>query len=90
MGLAVGFETISLAIKHAWGESFITGRNKAALPFPRVPTSPWKKPVSVATKLAPFVIGMGKKEVRRSKEEEGVVMVARGGGWVERRNGTLR
>lgn len=62
MGSAVGFGTISLAIKHACGESFITGRNKAALPFPRVPTSPWKKPVSLATKLALFVTGMGKEE----------------------------
>lgn len=62
MGSAVGFGTISLAIKHAWGESFITGRNKAALPFPRVPATPWKKPVSLATKLALFVTGMGKEE----------------------------
>ncbi|KAM7373000.1 hypothetical protein PAMP_007888 [Pampus punctatissimus] len=38
------------------------GRNKATLPFPRVPTSPWKKPVSLATKLALFVTGMGKEE----------------------------
>lgn len=48
MGSAVGFQTISLVIKHAWGESFITGRNKAALPAPRVSTShgkslfPWQ------------------------------------------------
>lgn len=62
MGSAVGFGTISLTIKHAWGESFITERNKAALPFPRVLASPWKKPVSLATKLALFVTGMGKKE----------------------------
>jgi len=67
MGSAVGFGTISLAIKHAWGESFITGRNKTALPFSRVPTSPWKVPVSLATKLARFVTGMVKEEVRRSK-----------------------
>lgn len=73
MGWAVGFGTISLAIKHACGESFITGRNKAALPFPRVPTSPWKKPVSLATKLALFVTGMGKEE------EEGGREASRGG-----------
>lgn len=38
MGSAVGFRTISLTIKHAWGESFITRRNKATLPSPRVST----------------------------------------------------
>lgn len=70
MGSAVGFGTISLAIKHAWGESFITGRNKAALPFPRVPTSLWKKPVSLATKLALFVTGMGKEEEEGGEEGE--------------------
>ena len=34
MGSAVGFGTISLAIKHAWGESFITGakQSRPALP----------------------------------------------------------
>lgn len=36
MGSAVGFRTISLTIKHAWGESFITQRNKANPASPRV------------------------------------------------------
>lgn len=75
MGSAVGFGTISLAIKHAWGESFITGRNKAALPFPRVPTSPWKKPVSLATKRALFVTGMGRAEVEAGGELSGGMTV---------------
>lgn len=54
MGSGVGSQTISLPIKHAWGESFIAGRNKAALPSRRVLTSRGKKknPVSLATKLA--------------------------------------
>lgn len=48
MGSGVGSRTISLPIKHAWGESFIAGRNKATLPSPRVSTShrkslfPWQ------------------------------------------------
>lgn len=40
---AVRFWTISLVIKHAWGESFITGWNKATLPSSRVSTSQGEK-----------------------------------------------
>lgn len=70
MGRAPRFGTISLEIKHAWERILHHGRNKAALPFPRVPTSPWKKPVSLATKLDLFVTGMGegKKEERVRRE----------------------
>lgn len=63
MGSAVGFRTISLTIKHAWGESFITQRNKANPALPTCFTIAWKKPVSLATKLALSVKGMGKEEV---------------------------
>lgn len=56
------------------------GRNKAALPFPRVPASPWKKPVSLATELALFVTGM-EKEAEKGREGRVCVGGCRAGAW---------
>lgn len=58
MSTAVEFGTISLAIKHAWGESFITGETKPPCPSHVFLHRHGKKPVSLATKRALFVTGM--------------------------------
>lgn len=69
---AAGSHAISLTIKHAWGESFITGARQSTPCPPHVfqhggEERGGKRPVSLATKRAPSVTGMGKEE----DEEEG-------------------